>query len=113
MVVKSGAQALKNANSVGFDVKASLELQGSLKGMSSSQGALLNGPLTDRYGRKRPLYIGVSLYVLVSIGCALAPNLQALIGLRFVQGFTGCVGMVVARAVLNPAVTSVSRMKTR
>ncbi len=45
-VVKSGAQALKSANSVGFDVKASLELQGSLKGMSSSQGALLNGPLT-------------------------------------------------------------------
>lgn len=64
-------------------------------------GQLVYGPLTDRYGRKRPLYIGVSLYVLVSIGCALAPNLQALIGLRFVQGFTGCVGMVVARAVVR------------
>lgn len=64
-------------------------------------GQLVYGPLTDRYGRKRPLYIGVSLYVLVSIGCALAPNLPALIGLRFVQGFTGCVGMVVARAAVR------------
>lgn len=64
-------------------------------------GQLVYGPLTDRYGRKRPLYIGVSLYVLVSIGCAWAPNLPALIGLRFVQGFTGCVGMVVARAAVR------------
>jgi hypothetical protein len=45
-VVKAGQKALKGANAVGFDVKATVNLQGSLQGVNSAQGALLNGPLT-------------------------------------------------------------------
>ncbi|HZP88309.1 MAG TPA: Bcr/CflA family multidrug efflux MFS transporter [Burkholderiales bacterium] len=64
-------------------------------------GQLVHGPLTDRYGRKRPLYAGIVLYVLASAGCALAPNLGSLIGLRFVQAFGGCAAIVVTRAAVR------------
>ena len=46
-----------------------------------SVGQLLYGPLLDRYGRKKPLYIGLSVYLLASIGCALATSANALIAL--------------------------------
>lgn len=59
------------------------------------------GPLADRFGRKRPLYAGISLYVLASVGCALAPNIETLIGLRFVQAVGGCAGIVIARAMVR------------
>ncbi|XXY53906.1 Bcr/CflA family multidrug efflux MFS transporter [Sorangium sp. So ce269] len=64
-------------------------------------GQLAYGPLTDRFGRKRPLYVGLALYVLASIGCALAPNVQALIALRFLQAVGGAAGQVVTRAVVR------------
>lgn len=64
-------------------------------------GQALYGPLADRFGRKRPLYAGISLYVLASVGCALAPNIETLIGLRFVQAVGGCAGIVVARAMVR------------
>ncbi len=64
-------------------------------------GQLLYGPIADRYGRKPPLYFGLVLYVLVSAGCALSPGIGSLIALRFLQALSGCVGMVVARAVVR------------
>jgi len=64
-------------------------------------GQALYGPLADRFGRKRPLYAGISLYVLASVGCALAPNIETLIGLRFVQAVGGCAGIVIARAMVR------------
>ena len=64
-------------------------------------GQLFYGPLADRYGRKPPLYFGLTLYVLASVGCALAPSIGSLIGLRFLQAVSGCAGMVVARAVVR------------
>lgn len=64
-------------------------------------GQLFSGPLTDRFGRKKPLYIGLSLYMLASLACAFAPNVETLIALRFVQALGGSVGMVVARAVVR------------
>ncbi|WP_437810502.1 multidrug effflux MFS transporter [Sorangium sp. So ce1078] len=64
-------------------------------------GQLAYGPLTDRFGRKRPLYAGLALYVLASIGCALAPNVQSLIALRFLQAVGGAAGQVVTRAVVR------------
>ncbi len=64
-------------------------------------GQLFYGPLADRYGRKPPLYFGLSLYVAASAGCALAPGIVSLIGLRFLQAVSGCAGMVVARAVVR------------
>src|SRR5437868_15526152 len=50
-----------------------------------SAGQLLYGPLLDRFGRKRPLYIGICGYLLASIGCALATSVAALIALRLLQ----------------------------
>jgi MFS transporter, DHA1 family, multidrug resistance protein len=64
-------------------------------------GQLLYGPIADRYGRKPPLYFGLTLYVIASAACALAPGIGSLIVLRFLQAVSGCAGMVVARAVVR------------
>jgi DHA1 family bicyclomycin/chloramphenicol resistance-like MFS transporter len=64
-------------------------------------GQLVYGRLADIYGRRRPLLWGIALYVAVSIACAYAPSVGALIGLRAVQGFAGCAGMVISRAIVR------------
>ena len=64
-------------------------------------GQIVYGPLADRYGRKPPLYIGLTLYCFASLGCALAPDLETLIVLRFIQALGGCAGMVIARAIVR------------
>ena len=62
-------------------------------------GQLLYGPLLERFGRKKPLYGGLSLYLLASAGCASAQSVDMLILLRFFQAMGGCVGMVAVRAI--------------
>ncbi len=64
-------------------------------------GQLVYGPLADRFGRRKPLLIGVTLFSLASLACALAPSLEWLIAARFVQALGGCAGMVVSRAVVR------------
>ncbi|BBP85627.1 Bcr/CflA family drug resistance efflux transporter [Pseudomonas sp. Pc102] len=64
-------------------------------------GQLLYGPIADRFGRRLPLLVGVSLFTLASVACAMAPSLEWLIGARFVQALGGCAGMVVSRAVVR------------
>ena len=64
-------------------------------------GQLLIGPLSDRYGRRTPLIAAMSVYAVASVLCALAPNVLALMGLRFVQGLAGAGGVVIARAVVR------------
>ena len=59
------------------------------------------GPVTDRFGRKPPLYFGLGLYILASIGCALATSAEALTVLRFIQAVGACSGMVIARAMVR------------
>lgn len=66
-----------------------------------SIGQLLYGPLLDRFGRKNPLYFGLVLYVLASIGCALCTSADALIAIRLLQALGGCAGMVAARAMVR------------
>jgi DHA1 family bicyclomycin/chloramphenicol resistance-like MFS transporter len=66
-----------------------------------SAGQFLYGPLLDRFGRKRPLYVGLSIYLLASIGCAFSTTPNALILLRLVQALGGCVGMVASRAMVR------------
>jgi DHA1 family bicyclomycin/chloramphenicol resistance-like MFS transporter len=66
-----------------------------------SVGQLLYGPLLERYGRKKPLYVGLALYVLASVGCAMAGSVHALILFRLLQALGGCVGMVASRAVVR------------
>jgi MFS transporter, DHA1 family, multidrug resistance protein len=64
-------------------------------------GQILYGPLLDRFGRKRPLYFGLVLYILASIGCAQAHSIHALIALRFVQAIGGCAAQVAALAMVR------------
>jgi MFS transporter, DHA1 family, multidrug resistance protein len=64
-------------------------------------GQLLYGPLSDMYGRKLPLYFGLSLFCCGSIACALAPNAEVFLLGRFVQGLGACGGMVIPRAVVR------------
>lgn len=71
-----------------------------------SVGQLLYGPLLDRYGRKKPLYGGLLLYVVASVACLGVHQLDMLIGLRFVQALGSCaatVGAVVLVRDLFPA----------
>lgn len=64
-------------------------------------GQLVYGPISDMAGRKAPLYVGIAIFALASIGCAFAPNIAVLIALRAVQGAGGAAGMVVARAIVR------------
>ena len=64
-------------------------------------GQVLYGPLSDRFGRRGPLFVGLGLYTLAAMACALAPDIQALTFARLVQALGGCVGMVVSRAVVR------------
>jgi DHA1 family bicyclomycin/chloramphenicol resistance-like MFS transporter len=66
-----------------------------------SAGQLLYGPLLERFGRKKPLYIGLGIYLLASIGCASAGSVNALILYRLLQALGGCAGMVAARAIVR------------
>ena len=52
-------------------------------------------------GRKPPLYFGLGLFALASIGCALATDIEMLIALRFVQGLGAAAGMAIPRAVVR------------
>jgi MFS transporter, DHA1 family, multidrug resistance protein len=64
-------------------------------------GQSFYGPVTDRWGRKPPLYAGLLLFILASAGCALARDIGALIALRLLQALGGSAQIVVARAVVR------------
>lgn len=66
-----------------------------------SLGQMLYGPLLDRFGRKTPMLIGLSIYVLASMACALATSIELLIAFRLLQALGGCVGMVSSRAIVR------------
>jgi MFS transporter, DHA1 family, multidrug resistance protein len=66
-----------------------------------SVGQMLYGPLLDRYGRKKPLYFGLALYFISSIGCTFAHSAESLVLYRFLQALGGCVGMVASRAMIR------------
>lgn len=64
-------------------------------------GQMICGPLLDRFGRKMPLYVGLVIYILASVGCAYSDSVEALIGFRFLQALGGCVGMVAPGAIVR------------
>ena len=66
-----------------------------------SIGQFIYGPLLDRFGRKKPLYAGIGLYLIASALCALATSADSLIALRFLQALGGCAGMVASRAMVR------------
>jgi MFS transporter, DHA1 family, multidrug resistance protein len=64
-------------------------------------GQMTQGTLSDRYGRRWPLIIGMGLYTIGSVGCALAPGLATLSVMRLLCGFGGSAGMVITRAIVR------------
>ena len=64
-------------------------------------GQLISGPLSDTFGRRRPLLVGLAMYTVASMLCAVAPSVWGLIALRVLQGFGGAAGIVIARAVVR------------
>ncbi|VVP41334.1 multidrug effflux MFS transporter [Pseudomonas fluorescens] len=76
-----------------------------------SIGQLAYGPVADRFGRRIPLLIGVGLFTAASLACAYAPNLEWLIGARFIQALGGCAGMVISRAIVSDKCDAVGSAK--
>ena len=66
-----------------------------------SLGQMIYGPLLDRFGRKRPLYVGLAVYILSSVGCAMAHSLRMFVALRFLEALGGCVAQVGAIAMVR------------
>jgi len=63
-------------------------------------GQLIYGPLVDRYGRKKPLLIGLLIYTAASIGCSLTTSLPGMITYRVLQALGACVGMVASSSIV-------------
>ncbi|MDB5257852.1 MAG: multidrug effflux transporter [Chitinophagaceae bacterium] len=66
-----------------------------------SAGQLLYGPLLDRFGRKIPLYLGMTLFVVASICCIWVTNINELIVLRFIQAIGGCAAAVTSMTLVR------------
>lgn len=79
--------------------KVSQSLSGFFVGISLGQ--LLYGPLLDRFGRKKPLFIGLVVYILVSAGCAVATTIEQLIFLRVIQAIGSCAATVASVAMVR------------
>ncbi len=69
--------------------------------LSFALSQIVYGPASDMFGRKPPLYIGIALFVVGSVGCALAPDIVWLVAFRFVQGLGGGAPNVITRAVVR------------
>ncbi|MEU8701576.1 multidrug effflux MFS transporter [Streptomyces sp. NPDC048680] len=76
-----------------------LTLTACLTGMALGQ--VVVGPMSDRWGRRRPLLLGMIIYVIATAICVFAPTVELLIGFRLLQGLAGAAGIVIARAVVR------------
>jgi MFS transporter, DHA1 family, multidrug resistance protein len=79
--------------------RVSLSLSSYFIGMGIGQ--ILYGPFLDHFGRKRPLYFGLILYLVASVGCLFSVSLEALIVFRFLQALGGCAAGVAATAMVR------------
>lgn len=85
-----------------FGTNASMvqtSLTSALLGLSIGQ--IVIGPLSDVHGRRKPLLISMILFFVSSVGCALSPNVEVFIALRFIQGFSASAGLVITRAIVS------------
>ncbi|WET02784.1 multidrug effflux MFS transporter [Flavobacterium sp. YJ01] len=79
--------------------KVSMSLSSYFIGISAGQ--LLYGPLLDRFGRKKPLFIGLLVYILASLGCIYVADIDAFIFLRFIQAVGSCAATVASVAMVR------------
>ena len=80
-----------------------LTLSGCLAGLALGQ--LVAGPLSDGLGRKKPLLVGLVAFTVLSVACAAAPDIAALIAFRFLQGVAGAGGVVLSLAIVRDLYT--------
>jgi DHA1 family bicyclomycin/chloramphenicol resistance-like MFS transporter len=80
-----------------------LTLSGCLAGLAVGQ--LVAGPLSDGLGRKRPLLVGLAAFTVLSVACAAAPDIGALVVFRFLQGMAGAGGVVLSLAIVRDLYT--------
>ena len=95
---------LPSLPAVGADLGASaaavqLTISGVLIG--GALGQLVVGPLSDRWGRRRPALIGIAVHIVASVLCAVAPGILPLVGFRVLQGVGNAAATVVAMAVVR------------
>jgi drug resistance transporter, Bcr/CflA subfamily len=76
-----------------------LTITGFLIGFSLAQ--IFWGPISDRFGRKRPLALGMLLFIIGTIGCAMSYDISHMIFWRVVQAFGGCTGPMISRAMVR------------
>ncbi len=73
----------------------------SLSMLAIAIGTLVYGPLSDKFGRKRVMLVGIVITIFGSIVCFVADSIMLLISGRFIQAFGGAVGLVLARAIVR------------
>ena len=84
----------------GFGISASMvQLTLTMTMLGMALGQIFAGPVSDYYGRKKPLIIGMVAFTAATFGCVLAENIMAFLCFRFVMGFAGASGIVVAKAI--------------
>ena len=95
------ALALPNvARDLGVEPSATqLTITTFLLGLASGQ--VIAGPLSDVFGRRKPLLAGVTLYTAAGLLCSIAPSVPVLAGSRFVQGSAAAAGVVISRAMIK------------
>ena len=74
-----------------------LTLTASMAGMAAGQ--IIAGPVSDDAGRRKPLFLGMAVFSLSSVACIFSPTIWLLLVSRFIQGFAGGAGIVIARAI--------------
>lgn len=81
------------------DSQVQLTITACLIGLAVGQA--VSGPLSDTFGRRRPLIVGVAIYAVASVACAVSASLGLLTAMRLLQGLAGAAGIVIARAVVR------------
>ena len=92
------------ARAMGIPI-ATVQLTITLYLIGLSIGQLVYGPLSDRFGRRPVLLVGMTLFTLSSIATAIAPTSEILIGARILQSIGGCSGLVLGRAAVRDSAT--------
>jgi DHA1 family bicyclomycin/chloramphenicol resistance-like MFS transporter len=80
---------------------AAMQMTVSLYIFGLAVGQLVHGPLSDRFGRRPTLIVGLALYTVAGLAAALAPGAYSLIAARLFQAFGGCAGLVLGRAIVR------------